>query len=79
MTAHECLNTCPALVRHSRLRAPARNAEVRSNSDNYRGNAGPKMQNGASCRPEIGVRAAQTVAASRCKPQNGQMPVIEIP
>ena len=68
------------LVHPSRRRAPARNAEVRSNSDNdRRRHARPKMQNGLHVAMEPDVRAAQTVAASPCKPQNGQMPAIEIP
>jgi hypothetical protein len=63
MTAPECLITRPATIHPSRLRAPARSAEVRSNSDNYRENAGPKIQNGPAFRTGIGVRAAHIVAA----------------
>ena len=45
MTAPERLNARPAAIHPSRRRAPARNAEVRSNSDNNRNETRPKMQN----------------------------------
>jgi hypothetical protein len=61
MTAPKRLNARPAAIHPSRRRAPARNAEVRSNSDNDRYDARPKIKNGSAFSHETGVRAAKTV------------------
>ena len=79
MTVPEYLNATPDAVHPSRLRAPARNAEVRSNSDRYRDNSSQKMQNGRAFCSGIRVRAAQTVAACPCKLRTDQLPAIQIP
>jgi hypothetical protein len=79
MTVPESLNARPAAVHPSQLRAPARNAEVRSNSDHYRNHAPLKMQNGRAFCTAIGVCTAQTVAASPCKLRMSQLSAIEIP
>jgi len=79
MTVLECLNTRPAAFHPSPLRAPARSAEVRSNSDPYRNNTRPKMQSGPAFSPGIGDRAAQTVATSTYNLQTDQLLAIEIP
>ena len=79
MTVLERPNTRPAAIHPSRLRAPARNAEVRSNFDNYRCNDGSKIQKRTLSRTGIGVRFAQNGATSPCTLQKGQLPPIEIP
>jgi hypothetical protein len=62
MTPPERLNAPPAAIHHPRRRAPARNAEVRLNSDGDHDDARPKRQN----RPELshgtGVRGPRVVA-----------------
>jgi hypothetical protein len=68
MTVPESIITRLAATRPSRLRAPARDAEVRSVSDNYRDNACPKIQNGPKVHPAIGVRAAETIATCLATP-----------
>jgi len=79
MTAPERLSACPAAIHPSRRRAPARNTEVRSNSENDRHNARPKIQNKPAFRTGTGVRAAKTVTPCPCKLQTGQLAAIEIP
>ncbi len=79
MTVLECFNTRPAAFHPSPLRAPARNAEVRSNSDSYRNNARSKMQNRPAFRSGIGDHAAQTVTTGPYKLQTDQLSTIEIP
>jgi hypothetical protein len=66
MTPPERLNDRPAAIRSSRCRAPARYAEMRSNSDNDRHNACPKMQNKSAFSHAIGIRASETVAPRSC-------------
>jgi len=66
MTAPECLNARPTVIHPSRRRAPARNAEVRSNSDNNRNETSPKMQNRSTFSHGAGVRTPQTVAPRPC-------------
>jgi len=60
MTPPERLNAPPAAIHPSRRRAPARNAEVRANSDGDHDDARPKRQN----RPELshgtGVRGLES-------------------
>jgi hypothetical protein len=79
MTVPEYLNAHSAAVHPSRLRAPERNAEVRSNSDHHRDNAAQKMQNGRAFCSDIRVRDAQAVAACPCKLQTDQLLAIQIP
>ena len=66
MTPLERLDAPPAAIHLSRRRAPARNAEVRSNSDSDHDDARPKIQNGPAFRPGTGVRAPRTVAPRPC-------------
>jgi hypothetical protein len=79
MTVPERLNARPAAIRLSRLRAPARNGEVRANAQNHPHNIPPKLQNADAFGQAAGDRAAQTVAHCPCKLQTGQLPAIEIP
>jgi hypothetical protein len=79
MIVPDSLNTRPAAIHHSQLRAPARDAQVRSNSDHYRDNAAQKMQNGRAFCTAIGVCTAQTVASFPCKLRMSQLSAIEIP
>ena len=53
-------------IHPSKRCAPARNAEVCSNSDNDRQNACPKMQNKSAFSHATGVRASRTVAPRSC-------------
>jgi hypothetical protein len=62
MTAPECLIASPIAIHPSRLRASARNAEVRSNSDKDCNNARPKMQNTSTFSHRTEARASRTVA-----------------
>ena len=66
MIAPERLSARLVFIQPSRRRAPAHNAEVRSNSDSDHGDARPKIQNGPSFRPGTGVRAPRTVAPRPC-------------
>jgi hypothetical protein len=62
MTVPECLSVRPVAVHPSRRRAPARNAEVRVNSDKERGDAGLEIPNKPTFKPVSGVRATRTIA-----------------
>jgi len=62
MTAPESLNARPSAIHPSPRRAPARNTEVRSNSDNHRDDARPKIQNRPAFSYGTAVRAPRTVA-----------------
>jgi hypothetical protein len=62
----ERLNALPAAVHPSRTRASARNADLRSNSDNHRDDACPKIQNVSAFGHGTGVRATRTVALRTC-------------
>jgi hypothetical protein len=62
MTVLECLLVRPVAVHPSRRRAPARNAEVRVNSDNDRGDAGLEIPNKPTFNPVSGVRGTRTIA-----------------
>lgn len=66
MTVPERLNA-RATVHPSRHRAPARNAEVRLNSDNDRDDTRPKTQNGSAFSHGAGVQSPQAVAPRPCK------------
>jgi len=80
MTVHERqrLYARPVSVHSPQRRAPARNAEVRPNCDNYRDNARPETQNGPAFRTGIGVRAAQTAARCPCKLRMSQLSLVQI-
>jgi hypothetical protein len=76
MTAPERLNARPSAFHPSRRRAPACNAEVRSNSDYNRHNARLKLQNGAAFNQVVGGRAPRTLAPPPCgNPQTICRPV----
>jgi hypothetical protein len=62
MTVPECLSVRPVAVRPSRRRAPARNAEVRVNADNDRGDAGLEIPNKPTFNPVSEVRGTRTIA-----------------
>ena len=62
MTAHERLNVRPAAVHPSLRRAPARNAQVCSNSDNQCDKDRPRTHNGPAFSHGNGVRALRTLA-----------------
>jgi hypothetical protein len=79
MTAPEHLNDRTAAIQRSRRRAPARNAEVHSNSDIDRDDTRPKMQNRPAFATRIGVRATRTFAPHSCKVHFGQLAGIENP
>jgi hypothetical protein len=66
MTAPECLNASPAAIHPSRRRAPARKAEVRSNSDNDRHEPCPKIQNGSALNYGTDVCAPRTAPSRPC-------------
>jgi hypothetical protein len=79
MTAPERLNARPSATHPSPRRAPARNAEVRSNSDNDRDNACPKMQNKPAFHSGASVRAAATVTLRPGSSLTSHLAPIEIP
>ena len=79
MTALERLNARPAAIHPSRCRAPARNAVVRSNSDNDHDDARPKIQNEVASSHGTGVRASRTIAPRAQQQHAGNLPPIEIP
>jgi hypothetical protein len=79
MTVLDSPNTRPAAIHPSRLRAPARNAEVRENFDNYGCNGGSKIRKWTLPCTEIGVRFARNGATYPCTLHKGQLPPIEIP
>ena len=62
MTVLECLLVRPVAVHPSRRRAPARNVEVRVNSDNDRGDAGLEIPNRPIFNSVSGVRGTRTIA-----------------
>ncbi len=66
MTPPECLNAPPASIHPSRRRAPARNTEVRSNSDGHHDDARPKIQNRPALSHGTGVRCPRAVAPRPC-------------
>ena len=66
MTLPELLNARAAAAHPSRRCAPARNAEVRSNSDTSPHDAPPKMQNKPVLSLATEVRASRNVAARTC-------------
>jgi hypothetical protein len=66
MTVPERLSAHLVSIQLSRRRAPARNAEVRSNSDHDCHDSRSKVQNGSAFRPGTGVRAPRTVAPRPC-------------
>jgi hypothetical protein len=79
MTARERLNARPAPIHPSRRRAPARNPEVRSNSDNDRNNMFPNMHNKPAFHSAAGVRAAVTVTHRPGSSLTSHLAPIEIP
>ena len=79
MTVPERLSARLVPIQLSLRRAPARNAEVCSNSDYDRDNTRPQIQNGSAFSHQTGGRTAQTVAPCTCKLQTGQLAAIEIP
>jgi hypothetical protein len=79
MTAPECLRAYPVAVQLLRRRAPARNAEVRLNSDGNPHGAHPKMHNATAFRHGTRVRAPRTVAPRPWYALSGHLPAIEIP
>ena len=64
MIAPERLSAHLVFIQPSRRRAPARNAEMRSNSDQDHGDPRPKIQNGSAFRSGTGVRTPRAVAPS---------------
>ena len=62
MTVPEWLSVCPVAVHPSRRRAPARNAEVRMNSDKDRGDAGLEIPNKPTFNPVSGVCSIRATA-----------------
>ena len=79
MTAPERINDRPAPLRPSRRRAPARTAEVRSNSDNDRNNPCPNMQNKPTSDSAARVHSAATVTLRPTSSPTSHLPPIEIP
>jgi hypothetical protein len=66
MTAPERLNAHPSAIHPSPRRAPARNAEVCSNSDGDHDDARPKIQNRPPLSQGTGVRGPRAVAPRPC-------------
>ena len=66
LTAHDRLIARQTNIRPSLRRAPARNAEVRLNSNSDHGDARQKIQNWPAFPPGTGVRASRTVAYRPC-------------
>jgi hypothetical protein len=66
MTVPERLNARPPAIRPCPCRTSARSAEVRSNSDNDRDNARPKLHNKSAFSHATGVRALRTFAPRTC-------------
>jgi len=66
MTPPECLNAAPTSIHPSPRRAPARNAEVRSDLDHDRDYAHPNIQNGSAFTHETEVRGSRTSAPELC-------------
>ena len=62
MIAPERLSARLVPIQLSLRRAPARNAEVRVNSDNDRGDAGLEIPNRPTFNPVSGVRGTRTIA-----------------
>jgi hypothetical protein len=79
MTAPERLNARPAAIRPSRCRAPARNAEMRSNPGASPHHAHPKMQNKPTFNRELGTQATPMAAPRPRSPRTGCLALIEIP
>jgi hypothetical protein len=66
MILPEHLYTHPAAIHPSRLRATARNAGVRFNSDGDHDDARPKIQNRPAFSHGTGVRGPQAVTPRPC-------------
>jgi hypothetical protein len=79
MTALERLNARPASIHPSRHRAPARTAQVRSNSDTSPHDTPPKMQNKPAFHSAAGLRAAATLTLQPTASLTSHLAPIEIP
>jgi|GEM_PF-2896621 hypothetical protein len=79
MTVPEYHSVRPVAVDPSRRRAPARNAEVRVNSDNDRGDGSLQIPNRPTFGPVTGARSPRSIAARPYRTHSGHLPPIEIP
>ena len=79
MTALERLNARPGPIPPSRRRAPARTANVRSNSDPSPQDSPPKMQNKPAFDSAADVPAAATLTLRPASSPTSHLAPIEIP
>jgi hypothetical protein len=79
MTAPERLNAPPASIHPSRRRAPARFANVRSNSDTSHQNTSPEMQNKPASHSAARIHSAATVPHRPTSSPTSHLAPIEIP
>jgi hypothetical protein len=79
MTAREHLNARPAPIHPSRRRAPAPNADLRSNSDNHPNNLCPNMPHQPVFHSAAPVPAALTVTHRHASSLTSHLAPIEIP
>jgi len=79
MTAPERLSTHLVSIQLSRRRAPARNAEVRSNSDHDCHDSPSKTQNGVCISPCNWSPRSSNRRSPTLQHPTGHLPPIEIP